>query len=218
MKKIYGVGIGPGDPDLITLKAVKLIKGAAKIFVPKSKTESLAGSIASELLVGKSVIELTFPMGKDNQQRYIQAASTIDSKLNNNEYGVFLTLGDPLIYSTFIYLMAELKKLGIEITTVPGITSFAAAASAILEPLTAKNQNFYLVDGEIDEKILARVDSVCVLKTTRDKEAILNKLEANGFKYTYIRRCTRADELILTEREAILKEQDYMSLILAKKG
>ncbi len=217
MKTLYGVGIGPGDPDLITLKGVKLIKGAASIFVPKSKTESLAGSIAAEFLEGKSVIEISFPMGKDNRERYIKAAATIDSKLSDGEYGVFLTLGDPLIYSTFIYIMSEVSKLGIKVETVPGITSFAAAASLIMDPLTLKNQSFYLADGTVDEEILSRVDSVCVLKTTRNKEETLDKLEAGGFSYTYIKRCTREGELVLTDRKKILEDHDYMSLILAKR-
>ncbi|PCI24932.1 MAG: precorrin-2 C(20)-methyltransferase [SAR324 cluster bacterium] len=218
MKKLYGIGIGPGDPDLITVKAVKLIQGASKVFVPKSKTESLAGSIAGEYLEGKEVIELQFPMGKDNRERYIKAAATINDALEDGEYTVFLTLGDPLVYSTFMYLMIEAKKLGITVATVPGITSYNAAASLLVQPITTRDQSFYLADGQVDEQILERVDSVCVLKTTKNKEETLDKLERHGFSYTYVKRCTREGELILTDREAILQDRDYMSLILAKKG
>lgn len=218
MKKFYGIGVGPGDKELITLKAYNTIKNCDYIFIPKSKGESLAGRIVEDYIEDKKVIELEFPMGENNSIRYIKAAEIIDETLNAGESAVFLTLGDPMTYSTYIYLMMELNTREIEVSTVPGITSYGAAASSLNIPLTLKGESFYLCDGSIDDEILKRIDSICILKVNRNREEILNKLENQKFKYVYIRRCTQSEEKILYKKEDILMDDDYMSLIIARRG
>lgn len=216
MKKVFGIGVGPGDKELITLKAYRLIKECDYIFVPKNKGESFAKSIAEDYLKDKNIIELDFPMGEDNSKSYIDGALKIDNILKDG-FGVFLTLGDPMTYSTYIYLMFELSKLNIAVETVPGITSYNAAFSRLNMPLTLKGERFYLCDGNIDEEILKRVNSICILKTTINKDKLLDILESNGFSYAYVRRCTREDEKILCNKDEILRDSDYMSLILARR-
>ncbi len=217
MKTLVGLGIGPGDPELITLKAINQMKSCDCVFVPKNKNDSLARTIASPYLEGKRVVELSFPMGEDNQERYVQAAQVIDSELDDDQTGTFLTLGDPMLYSTFVYLMREVQKLKISVSIIPGITSYHAAAAVLKEPLTIRNESVYVVDGSVDENILSRVDTVCVLKPTKKMEEILTQLEKFRFQYMYIKRCSQAGEMILTHREEILQEKDYLSLIIAKR-
>jgi precorrin-2/cobalt-factor-2 C20-methyltransferase len=218
LKKFYGVGVGPGDKELITLKAYNLIKNCDYVFVPKSRGDSLAKKIAEDFTQGKNIIELRFPMGEDNSERYKEAALKINETLQEEEIGVFLTIGDPMTYSTYIYLMKELIKLKIEVSTVPGITSFGAVASTLNLPITLKGEGFYLCDGELDEEILKKVDSVCVLKVNKVKEEILNKLERHNFKYVYVKKCTQQEEKILFDKEEILKDDDYMSLIFGRRA
>lgn len=217
MKTLYGVGLGPGDPELLTIKAQRLIKESDYVFIPSSKGESLAATIAKSYISHKNIIELEFTMGENNSTRYKEAAKKIVATLKENQNGVFLTLGDPLIYSTFIYLMKELSKLGIKTFTVPGITSFTSAASLLGRPLTLKDESFYLCDGDIDEEILKRVDSVAILKVTRRLEEIIGKLENHGFKYAYIKRCTQENQRVLFNKEDILLDRDYMSLIIGRR-
>lgn len=217
MKKIFGIGVGPGDRELITLKAYRLIRECDYVFVPKSKGESLARSIAEDYLKDKSIIELDFPMGEDNSKGYIDGALKIDNILCKAGFGVFITLGDPMTYSTYIYLMFELQKLNIAVETIPGITSFNAAFSRLNIPLTLRGESFYLCDGNIDEEILKRVNSICILKTIKNKEKLLDILDNNGFSYAYVRRCTREEERILYKKDEILGDNDYMSLILARR-
>ncbi|MGK5093518.1 precorrin-2 C(20)-methyltransferase [Deltaproteobacteria bacterium TL4] len=218
MKKLIGIGVGPGDPELITVKAVNAIQNCAYVFVPKNKGDSLAGNIAAPYLKDKPLLELAFPMGEDNAQRYIQAAKTINETLNSEETGVFLTLGDPLTYSTFAYLRQEVIGLGIEVSVIPGITSYHAAAAVLGEAITLRDEAFYLADGNVEEEVLTFVDSVCILKPLKNMETLLDRLEKHDFHYVYVKRCGQKGETILKERNLILQETDYLSLILAKRN
>jgi precorrin-2/cobalt-factor-2 C20-methyltransferase len=92
MKKLYGIGIGPGDMELLTLKAYNLIKSCDYVFIPESKGDSLAGKITSEYIKDKKVIELSFPMGEDNQERYVQAAHIINETLKDDEVGTLMLI------------------------------------------------------------------------------------------------------------------------------
>ena len=216
-KRLYGVGIGPGDPDLITIKGVNAIQDSDCIFMPKSKDDSLAGSIAEKYLVGKQTVDIRFPMGKDNKDRYVKAAQLINEQLAEGQSGAFLTLGDPLIYSTFIYLAQEVEKLGIKVEIVPGITSFSAAAAVLTTPVVVRDESLYVADGEVDVEILNRIDSVCVLKAKKDMKNTLDKLENAGFEYTLVKRCTQASEAIVQDRELIIKDTEYMALLFARR-
>ncbi|EYE89228.1 cobalt-precorrin-2 C(20)-methyltransferase [Fervidicella metallireducens AeB] len=217
MKKLYGIGIGPGDKELITLKAYNLIRECDYIFIPQSKGESLAGKITSDYVTDKKVIELEFPMGEDNGERYKNAAEKINEILKDGERGTFLTLGDPMTYSTYIYLMLELKKKNVEVETIPGITSFNAAASRLGIPLTLRDESFYLADGSVDEEILKRVNTVCILKISKNKHETIERLEKHGFSYIYVKRCTQENETIIYDKEEMLRDMDYMSLIFARR-
>lgn len=217
MKKFYGIGVGPGDPELITLKGVRRMKECDVILIPKSRGDSLAGNIASEYTEGKKVVELDFPMGEENGERYAGAAAMIDDMLQDGQSGVFLTIGDPMTYSTYIYLMFELRKRNIVVETVPGISSFHAVAACLNKPLVLKGESFYLCDGPVEDDILKNTDSICILKVSRNKEQILNQLEQHHFDYVYVRRCTQEQQKILLDKNEILEDNDYMALIFARR-
>lgn len=217
MRRFYGIGVGPGDPELITLKAINTIKKCDYVFIPKNKNMSTARNIATEYIRDKKIIELEFPMGEDNSKRYEENAKVIYDKLKLGQTAVFLTLGDPMTYSTYIYLMSEMQRYDISIETIPGITSFAAATSKINLPLTLKDESFYLCDGNLDTEILRKVETVCILKVNKKKKEIMEILENENFEYHYVKRVTRDDEKILQDKEEILKDDDYMSLIIGRK-
>ncbi|MDF2519822.1 MAG: cbiL [Clostridia bacterium] len=218
MKKIYGIGIGPGDAELLTLKAYRLIEASSCVFIPENKGDSLAGRITNEYIKDKRVIELSFPMGADNQERYIQGAALINDTLKEGESGVFLTLGDPMTYSTYAYLMRALVDLKIDTETVPGITSYNAAAALLGLPVALRDESFYLADGDVSEDILKKIDTVCILKVSKNKQDIISKLERNGFHYYYVKRCTQESQSVITDKEGILADKDYMSLIFARRS
>lgn len=216
MKKLYGIGTGSGDPELLTLKAVKSIEKSKVIFAPNNKGSNLALDTAREYLGGKKIIFIDFPMGKVTRDNYKNAADTIFKEIEEGSAGAFLTIGDPMIYSTFTYIMQELEGYEIDIEVVSGIPSFVASAGSSKTPLTVKGESLLVCD-EYSEELLNRIDSIAILKTFKEKEDILNYLENKGFKYKYIKRASLKEEQILENREDILNDRDYISLILGRR-
>ena len=217
MKKLYGIGTGPGAADLLTLRAASLIKNANVIFAPNNKGLNLALDTAKEFIGDKRVVLIDFPMGNVTAEDYKKAAEVIYDEIPRDGYGTFLTIGDSMIYSTFIYIMNQLDTKDIQVEVVPGIPSFVAAACESKIPLTVKGDLFLLCD-ELNEKLLDNVDSIAILKTYKDKGALLYKLEQKHFRYSYIKRSTLDNREILIDREDILKDKDYISLILGRKN
>ena len=217
MKKLYGIGTGPGDRDLLTLKAVKAIESSNVIFAPNNKGKNMAVDTAKDFIGDKRIVFIDFPMGQVLREDYIKAAEIMLSEIPEGGIGSFLTIGDPMIYSTFIYIMEELEASQIDIEIVSGIPSLVAAAGQSKTPLTVKGDSFLLCD-EIDENILDRVNSIAILKTMSGKEEVLNSLENNEYRYKYIKRATLEEQEILTDKEAILNDKDYISLIIGRKG
>ena len=216
MRKIYGIGTGPGAADLLTIRAANVIKEAAVIFAPNNKGLNMALDTAKEYIGDKRVVLIDFPMGDVTSEDYKKAAEIIFNEIPDGEFGVFLTIGDSMIYSTFIYIMNELQKKKIEIEVVPGIPSFIAAACASKEPLTVKGDTFLLCD-DFNDQLIGKVSSVAVLKTFKEKELLLNSFEERGYSYTYIKRASLDNQEILKNKEDILKDKDYISLIIGRK-
>ena len=216
MKKLYGIGTGPGTTDLLTIRAVNAIKNASIIFAPNNKGTNMALDTAAEFIGDKRIVLIDFPMGNVTKEDYKNAAETIFNEIPSDKCGAFLTIGDSMIYSTFIYIMDELKDKDIDIEIVPGIPSFVAAACASKTPLTVKGDSFLLCD-EYDEGLMDKFNSIAILKTFKNKEELLDKLDEHDFKYTYVKRASLDNQEILSDKEEILRDKDYISLILGRK-
>ena len=159
---LYGIGVGPGDPDLMTLKGARVLQGCRHVFVPKARSEngSIALAIAGRYLRADSLIhELVFPMSDDSGElslHWAQAARSVADVVGMGEDACFLTLGDPLLYSTYIYLVRSLREQlpGLDVVTVPGITAFSAAAHPGKGALDEEGSEFFSADfGEDGEEI-----------------------------------------------------------------
>lgn len=216
MKKLYGIGTGPGAADLLTLRAVNVIKDANVIFAPNNKGKNMALDTVEEYIGDKKVVLIDFPMGSVEAEDYINAANIIYEEIPEGEYGAFLTIGDSMIYSTFIYVMDLLTDKDIKIEVVPGIPSFVAAAAASKVPLTVKGDKFLLID-EFDNSLLDKADSFALLKTLGAKEDTLDELERNDISYKYVKRVSLENEEILENKEEIIQDRDYISLILGRR-
>lgn len=217
MKKLYGIGTGPGDKELLTLKAVKTIENSSVIFAPNNKGKNMAIDTAKDFIEDKKIVFIDLPMGHVLKEDYKKAAEIIFREIPEGEIGSFLTIGDPMIYSSFIYIMEELENMTIDIEIISGIPSFVAAAGKSKTPLTVKGESFLLCD-ELDEELLEKIDSVAVLKTSKEKEKTLNLLEDNDFTYKYIKRATLEEQEILIDKEEILNDKDYISLIISRRN
>lgn len=217
---LYGIGVGPGDEELLTLKAVNTIKKCPVIIAPSAKDggSSIALDTARNFISEEQeVIVKHFPMGGEEQEEKIyQAFKFIEEKLHEGKDIAFLTIGDPFVYSTYIYLLRYIKEQGYNTETVPGITSFCAAASLAGEMIVIGDERVTIfpanqVDKITDEKF------VVIMKVYRLEEQVLNTLEEKGFRYVFVKRAYREGQQVLRDREEILQNRDYMSLILAQR-
>jgi len=152
---LYGIGVGPGDPELLTLKAIKTIAGCDLIAAPDSGAENqTALGIASEHIAKKPVLSLDLPMINDKfdlQKKRELAAEAICAQLDMGKNVGFLTLGDPMIYSTYSYLHHIVISRGYTAEAIPGVTSFCAAAAALGEPLCEGSQSLHIIPALYDD-------------------------------------------------------------------
>lgn len=220
MAILYGIGVGPGDKELLTVKAVRAIENSHVVVAPSALEEgdSIALDTAIEYIKeGTEVVVKHFPMGKKDRVEKAKAAyDFIEEKLREGKNVSFLTIGDPYVYSTYIHLLKHMEERGFHVETVPGITSFCAAASIVDRTLVVGNEPMLVlpaarVNDIKDEKY------VVIMKVYKHEENVVNTLEKKGFDYVYVSRAGREGQLILDKREDIINARDYMSLILASR-
>ncbi|MFZ3171446.1 MAG: precorrin-2 C(20)-methyltransferase [Carboxydocellales bacterium] len=231
--KLYGLGVGPGDPELLTIKAHRILQEVDIIYVPVSKTEqdSLALSIVRRYLPeDKQVVELHMPMTQNEailNASWDEGAEQLLTVLQVGKQVAFLTLGDPSLFSTYTYLMHKIKQKAPEITieTIPGITSLAAAAARINLPLAEGEERLTIVpalrDVEQLRDILAESNNVVLMKVSRQYSEIVRVLEEEGCltDAIMVTRCGQPQERIVYDlRQALGEKIDYMSLIIVKQG
>lgn len=216
---LYGVGVGPGDPELLTLKAARLIREADVVFAPAgSRGPSRALAAAAAHLDGKRVIELAMEMGGDGEGALAAAARTVLTDLGDG-CGVYLTEGDPSLYSTFRLVADALKRAApeIEIVIVPGVTSVTAAAAASGVPLAMGDQTVAIVPASaplplIDDAI-ATFDQTVLLKPSIRGQQLGEHLKTSGHlesSVLVVEASGRAQQ-ILRGKEAADQSPPYFS-------
>ena len=193
MLKLFCVGCGPGDPELLTIRALNLIKEADVIFVPTSKLNkpSIALSIVEKHLKKTTeIINLVFPMIKDRdslKEYWKKNAFEIAQKVRSGIKTVYLTVGDPALYSTWIYIHRELKRdyQDIEIEIIPGITSIFAFAAEAKISLVEGDENLSIVPACYDlnkvKNTVKSSDTIVFLKDGRYFDNVIEMLSDTGF-------------------------------------
>lgn len=214
MKRLYAIGTGPGSSDLLTVRSARLIEKADVIFAPNNKGKNMALDSAREYIKTDNIVFLDFPMGNVKEEDYKKNLDIIHENISDGKMGVFLTIGDASIYSTFINTLSFDRE--IEFKMSPGIPSFLAAANVSKIPLTTKGKNFLLTD-DLNKENLEGVDRIAILKTYKNKLEILDILEKNNFSYIYVENVSNEGEIVLKKREEILARESYLSLILGWK-
>jgi len=229
---LYGVGVGPGDPELITLKAARILHRVAVVFAASStkNSHSLARNIASvHLEKGVPVEFLGFPMTKHKETlgfAWRENTGRVLEVLKKGKDAAFITLGDPMTYSTFGYIMQTIRETtpDVPIKIIPGITSYQAAAAAAGRVLAKAEESFTVVSGAMGaerlKQIIDHTDSVVMLKVYKRFNEImdtLNRLEL-GEKSVLISRCGLEDEEISRASQYAGKAHPpYLSLLIIKK-
>ncbi|MBM7868112.1 precorrin-2 C(20)-methyltransferase [Heliobacterium gestii] len=225
-----GIGVGPGDPELLTFKAARLISEADVIIAPLSKEgrESTALRIVqSHIGPEAQVCHLEFPMTLDAEKlarSWSENHQVILGFLRQGKKVVFITIGDPMVYSTYMYMYERLKEANVAITTVPGITSFTAASCRAGVPLAEAEETITIIPATTDcenlDQLFALSDTLVLMKVYKNKDQIIDLLEKHGLKSraVLISRCGLDGEIIETDLDKVRgKAINYLSIIIAKK-
>ena len=228
--QLIGVGVGPGDPELLTLKAVRAIQAADVIFAPvrRAGERSMALEIARAHIDGdrQQIVCVPFPR-EDRGESWATAASMMTEVLGETRRGIFLTEGDPLLFGSFGDVLNGLREYGGHLTTatIPGISSVTAAAAAAGLPLTDHEERLAIVPATAPpaeiEMALQAFDCVVLLKVGRVLGELLTLLERLGRldSSVYVRRCGWPDQEIVHDVRRLLAcpPRDYFALLIVHR-
>ncbi len=229
--KLYGIGVGPGDPELLTVKAKGMLEGAAVIAYPVNRRgeESTAMEIVRGAVdvSGKRVIELIFSMDPDDNVRRrcrSDAVKELAGILDEGQDIAMVTLGDGGVYSTYMYVDEEIKGLGYETEVVPGIPSFCSGAAKARIPLVIGDEGLAVVsmakNNEASlESALSGFDNVVVMKAWNSMGSLLESIERHGMgkkNATVISNIGMEGEYIGPLDPE--REYGYFTTVIVKKG
>jgi precorrin-2/cobalt-factor-2 C20-methyltransferase len=238
--KLVGVGVGPGDPELVTVKAAKTLKTADVISIPKAHNDkpSLALSIVKGILdertTAPELLELVFPMTNDKKKletQWSENARIIAEKTKLGKTIAFITLGDPMFYSTFIYICQKMKKEHpeVKLEIIPGVTSLTACATASKIPLTEKNEVVSVVPSGICSERIREIaknsNSLVLMKGATRLKGLVPVLEESGFTkkstVALVKRCTMPEQKAIVGTLGDVQnwdiDEDYFSISIITK-
>jgi len=231
--RLYAIGVGPGDPELITIKASRLLSRLPVIFVPQrdETNPSYARSIITGLVrePEQKVIGLVFPMLRDIEKLADyreRAAETMWQYLRQGQDCAFVNEGDPYLYGTAIHVLDALRKIHpeVEITVIPGVSSINASAAQAAFPLAVNDEKIAILSGHCEDSVIAETlehfDTIVFLKVNSAFGRLLDTLERLKLteKCVYISKCTTEDEEIIRDiRQLKGRKLDYLSLLIVRK-
>lgn len=226
--RLYGLGLGPGDPELVTLKAYRILIAASVVAYPAPDSgESFARRIVSGYLRDDQIeVPIIVPMRVERfpaQEIYDRAARDLSRHLDAGRDVAVLCEGDPFFYGSFMYLFERLAdRYPTEV--VPGVSSMMASAAAFGRPLAARNDVLSVVPGPLDDDVMrARIDAadaVVIIKLGRHFARVRALIEAMGLTgaAAYVERVSLLEERVLPLAEMTEETAPYFSQILIYKG
>jgi precorrin-2/cobalt-factor-2 C20-methyltransferase len=226
--RLIGVGVGPGDPELITVKAIKAIRNAPVVaYISANGRPSLARQIAAEHIpAAAKEIKIVLPMHPSPeiaQSAYDEGASRISAELEQGRSVAALCEGDPLFYGSFGQLLGRLGHL-YPAEVVPGVSSVMAAAAAAIQPLASAAESFAVLPATMPEEDLAvrlkAADAAVILKLGRHLQKVRSVLERLGRADAaiYVERASGGEEKVVPLAELDGDKAPYFSLILVPRS
>ena len=222
---LTGVGVGPGDPELVTLKAARLIGAAERLAYPALPgVPSLARSIVADLIrPGTPEIVVEVPMGRARapaQAAYDRGAARIAAELLAGRNVVCLCEGDPLFYGSFLYLASRLRDR-FRVETVPGVTSMTACAAAAGRALAARDEVLAVIPATLPDPAIRRAfaaaDRAVVMKVGRHLPRLRALFGGDGLRASYVARAGLSGETVARLDEAP-ETAPYFSTLLVDRG
>ena len=233
MAVIYAVGVGPGDPELLTRKAERIIGQCHVICAPTGAADaaSYALSIVEHLLdrSRQEIITKVFPMlkkGPELESAWEEAANEVIGRIDNGEDVAFITIGDPCLYSTFLYLYKIIreKRADIPVEIIPGISSINAAAAAAGVPLGIASDRIAILPATYEDyelrKTLKEFDTVVLMKVSRVFERVYALLLELGLadRGVFIRRVGSPQQEVIFDLSSLVgRELDYLSMLIVRR-
>ena len=222
--KIYGVGVGPGDPELMTLKAVRPIREADVIAVPGEDPErSVAYKIAAGAvteIAEKELLGIPMPMVKDRaliDSAHRKDAALLSSVLDQGKSVVYLTLGDPTLYCTFTYVQHYLEANGYTVDLVPGISSVMAAAARLGIPLTEWDEPLHVLPAvHKTGEAMDGQGTYVLMKSASHMIDLKEMLRASGKDVQAVLNCGMENETVCRSLDEIPDDAGYFALLIAK--
>ncbi|MBI5205796.1 MAG: precorrin-2 C(20)-methyltransferase [Nitrospirae bacterium] len=237
--RLYVIGVGPGDPELLTLRGARIIKEVKCICVPKGKEEgsSLALSIIKGAvnISGKEIMEAYFPMRKTKSvqrskdieldSKWQETIEAVYSRLNKGIDMAFITIGDPAIYSTFFYLYDKLLELNpeLEIEIIPGVSSINASAARAKISLALADEKIAILPANYMDNLkdtLEKFDTVVLMKVYRVFDDLVRALNDMHLlkNAVYVSRAGMGDERIVRNIQDVKREDlNYFSMVIVRK-
>lgn len=228
--KLYGVGIGPGDPRYLTLRAADVLRSADVIFtvISRNASSSVSRSVVESLRPRGEIRLQMFSMSRDRATREAQVQANADAIIDELRAGrdcAFATLGDAMTYSTFGYVLDRIRKAipGVEVEIVPGVTSFATLAAKAETVLVENSEQLRVIPSfrsDMAESLdFPKGSTTILLKTYRSRAALLDRLaREENVEVLYGEHLTMEGQTLLTDPDAIRERpEEYLSLIMVKK-
>ena len=226
--KFYGIGVGVGDPENITVKATKKLHEVDVIVLPEAKSGegSTAFNIVREYLKpGVEQMFLEFPMIKDVEARKVfrkNNADKVSAELEKGKNVAFLTIGDPMTYSTYTYVLEHIAD-DVEVETIAGITSFNSIAARLNVPLMIGDEDLKVVSVNRKTDIYKEIennDNLVLMKISRNFEKIKKAIIETGNKENavIVSDCGKDNEVVYWDIESVDEVPYFSTMILKKKG
>lgn len=220
---LYGVGVGPGNPEMLTLQAIKVLEKADVIAVPDTSGEKTAMKIVKEYIEDKEIIYCPAPMSRDQaflgRSRRVCCA-LLEKQLDLNKNVAFITLGAPTIYSTYMYIHRMIKEKGYATKIIPGITSFCASAAALETSLCDGGEPLHIVPASYEDtgRLLALKGNKILMKSGKNLSEVKSLLKDSELdrEVQMVECCGMENEKIYKSLREIPESSSYFSIIIVK--
>lgn len=221
---LYGVGVGPGDPELLTLKAMRIIRDCDILAIPTADKETCTAYLivrqAYPEIDGKEIITIEMPMTKDKtklEESHSKGAHKVTEYLKKGLKIAFLTLGDPTVYSTYIYIHKRILLSGYQAEIISGIPSFCAVAARLQDSLSEGSGQLHIIPGSYHlEDALMLAGTKILMKSGSKLGEVKAQIKALGAEAAMVENCGMEQEKIYRTIDEIPEEAGYYSLIIVK--
>lgn len=228
--KIYGIGVGPGDPELLTIKAVRIIQECDVIGIPAQDTASCtAYQIARKAVAGieeKPVVAVTVPMTTDAERlntAYNQGCTKLTEVLVRNKNIAFLNLGDPTIYASYMEIHKRIREAGFQAELVSGVPSFCAVAATLGVSLGSGKENIHILPGRYNAEELEQYSGTKILMKSGGtiggiKERLMELEQKNRISACAVTNCGMENQVVYRDIQKLDEQAGYFTTVIVKEN